>query len=193
MSCRFQFSPMVSMFHLLSSDSHQFTQSCLTVQPHGLQHTRLPCPSLFPGTCWNSCPSGWWCHATISSSVIPFSSCLQSFPASGSSPMSQFLTPGGQSIGVSFSASVLPMNIQDWFPLGLSRLTSLQSEGLSKSSPAPQFKSIKDDKHYSQNWTAFWMATWPISLEFSLLSSQVPCVVCVSHSVMSQSLQPHGL
>ena len=104
--------------------------------------------------------------------------------------MSQFFTSGGQRIGVSFSASVLPMNIQDWFPSGFSGLISLQSKGLSKSSPAPQFKSIKDDKHYFQKWTAFWMATWPISLEFSLLSSQVPCVVCVSRSVVSHSCNP---
>ena len=78
----------------------------------------LPCPSSTPGAYLNSCPSSWWCHPTISSSVVPFSYCLQSFPASGSFPMSQFLTSGGQSVGVSASASVLPMNIQDWFPLG---------------------------------------------------------------------------
>ena len=82
--------------------------------------------------CSNSCPLSWWCHPTILSSVIPFSSCLQSFPASGSFPMSQFFTSGGQSIGVSASASVLPMNIQDWFPLGLTGLVSLQSKGLSR-------------------------------------------------------------
>ena len=89
--------------------------------PHGLQHTRLPCPSPTPGACSNSCPFSQWCHPTISSSVIPFFSCPQSLPASGSFPMSQFFGLGGQSIGVSASASasVLPMNIQDWFPLGL--------------------------------------------------------------------------
>ena len=86
--------------------------------PHGLQHSRLPCPSPTPAACSNSCPSRWWCHQTISSSAVPFSSHLQSFPASGSFPMSQFFTSGGQSIGVSTTASVLPMNIQDWFPLG---------------------------------------------------------------------------
>ena len=96
-----------------------------------LQHARLPCPSSAPGTCWNSYPSIWWCHPTISFSVIPFSSCLQSFPASGSFPMSQFFASGGQSIGASASASVLPMNIQDWFPSGLTGLISLQSKGLS--------------------------------------------------------------
>ena len=95
---------------------HQFssvTQSCLTVQFHALQHARLPCPSPTPGACSNSCPLSQWCHPTISSSVIPFPSCLQSFPASGSFQMSQFFASGGQSIGVSASTSILPMNIQD--------------------------------------------------------------------------------
>ena len=86
--------------------------------PHGLQHARLPCPSPTPGVCSNSCPSSRWCHPTISSSVVPFSSCLQSFPASGSLPINQFFSSGDQSIRVSASVSVLPMNIQDWFPLG---------------------------------------------------------------------------
>ena len=108
-------------------------QSCLThCGMQRLQHVRLPCPSPTPGACSNSCPLSWWCHPTISSSVIPFFSCLQSFPASGSYPMSQFFTSGGQSIGASASASVLPMNIQDWFPLGLTSLISLQSKGLSR-------------------------------------------------------------
>ena len=83
---------------------------------HGLQHSRLPCPSPAPRACSDSCPSSWWCHPAISSSVVPFSFCLQSLPASESFPVSQFFTSGGQSIGVSASASVLPMNIQDWFP-----------------------------------------------------------------------------
>ena len=90
-----------------------------SLQPHGLQRARLPCPSPSPRSCSNSCPSSQWCHPTISSSVIPFASCLHSFPASGSFLMSQLLASGGQSIGVSASASVLPMNIQGWFPLGL--------------------------------------------------------------------------
>ena len=102
-----------------------------SLRPHGLQHTRLPCPSPTPGACSDSHPSSPWCYPTISSSVVPFSSCLQSFPASGSFPLNQFFASGGQSIGVSASASVLPMNIQDWFPLGLTGLTSLQSKGLS--------------------------------------------------------------
>ena len=101
-----------------------------SLQPHGLQQARLPCPSPSPGACWNSCPLSWWCHPTILSSVIPFSY-LQSLPASGSFPMSQLFTSGGQSTGVSASASVFPMNIQDLSPLGLTGLISLQSKGLS--------------------------------------------------------------
>ena len=99
---------------------------------HGLQHASLPCPSPTPRAYSNSCPSSWWCHLTISSSAIPFSSCLQSFLASGSFPISQFFASGAQSFGASASASVLPMNIQDWFPLGLTGFISLQSKGLSK-------------------------------------------------------------
>ena len=100
--------------------SVRFSRSVISdsLQPHGLQHTRPPGPSPTPRACSNSCPSSQWCHPTISSSVVPFSSCLQSFPASGSFQMTQFFASGGQSIGVSASASVLPMNIQDWFPLG---------------------------------------------------------------------------
>jgi len=102
-------------------------------QPHGLQHARLPCPSLSPRACSNSRPLSQWCHPTISSFVIPLSSCLQSFPASGSFPMSQLIASDGQSIRASTSESVLPMNIQDWFPFGLTGLISLQSKGLPKS------------------------------------------------------------
>ena len=106
------------------------TQSCLTLQPHGLQHARPPCPSPTPRVYPNSCPLSWWCHPTISTSVVPFSSHLPSLPASGYFPMSQFFTLGGQSIGV--SASVLPMNTQDWSPLGWTGWISLQSKGLSR-------------------------------------------------------------
>ena len=97
---------------------------------HALQHTRLPCPSLSPGACSNSCQLSQRCHPTIPSSVAIFSSCLQSFPASGSFPMSWFFESGGQHIGAPASASVLLMNIQDWFPLGLTSLISLLSKGL---------------------------------------------------------------
>ena len=102
------------------------------MQPCGLQHAKILCSPLSPGACSNSYPLSQWCHLTISSSVIPFSSCLQSFPASGFFPMSQFFASGGQSIGVSASASVLPMNIQGWFPLGLTGLISLPSRGFSR-------------------------------------------------------------
>ena len=104
---------------------------CLFATPW-LQHTRLPCPSPTPGAYWNSCPLSRWCYLTTSSSVIPFSSCLQSFPASESFPMSQFFASGGQNSGVSASASVLPMNIQDWYPLAWTGWISLQSKGLSR-------------------------------------------------------------
>ena len=114
--------------------SVQFSCSVMSdfLRPHGLQYTRPPCPPPTSGVYPNSCPLSRWCHPTISSSVVPFSSCLQSFPASGSFQMSQLFTSGSQSIGVSASASVLPMNIQDWFPLGWTGLTSLQSKGLSR-------------------------------------------------------------
>ena len=108
--------------------------------PHRLQHASFPCPSPSPRACSNSCPLSWWCCPTISASVAPLSSCLQSFPASGSFPMSQFFASGNQSIGASASASVLPMNIQDRFPL--TGLISLQSKGLLKIFSKPQFESI---------------------------------------------------
>ena len=102
---------------------------CDSLPPHGLYHTTFPCPSPSPGVCSNSCPLSWWFHPTISSFVAPFS-CLQSFPVSGSFPMSQLFTSGGQSIGA--STLVFPMNIQSWFPLGLTGLISLLSKGLSR-------------------------------------------------------------
>ena len=118
------------LFFSMCSDQFSCSVVSDSLWPHGLQHTRLPCPSPTTGVYSNSCPLSRWCHPTISSSVIPFSACLQSFPASESFPMSQFFTSGGQSIGV--SASVLPMNIQDWFPLGLTGLISLHSKRFSR-------------------------------------------------------------
>ena len=114
--------------------SVQFSHSVMSdsLWPHGLQHTRPPCPSPTPGVYPNPCPLSRWCHPTISSSVIPFSSCLQSFPASGSFQMSQLFASCGQSIGVSASASVLPMNTQGWSPLGWTGWISLQSKWLSR-------------------------------------------------------------
>ena len=131
------FSVWLSLLSMIISKSIQFTSvqfSHLVISdslwPYGLQHAKPPSPSPIPGTCSNSHPLNPWCHPNISSSVVSFSSCFQSFPASGSFPVSQFFISGGQSIGVLASASVLPMNIQDWFPLGLTGWISLQSKGL---------------------------------------------------------------
>ena len=130
---------------LVVSHAHSVQFSCSVVPnplwPHGLQHARLPCPPPTPEVYSDSCLSHWWCRPTISPSVILFSSCLQSFPASESYPMSQLFESGGQSIGVSASASVLPINIEDWFPLGLvesPRIPRVSQE----SSSTQQFKSI---------------------------------------------------
>ena len=119
----------------INISSVHFSHSVVSnnLPPRGLQHARIPCPSLTPGACSESCPLSWWCHPTISSSVVPVSSYLQSFPASGSFPGSQLFASGGQSIGVSASASVLPMNTQGWSPLGWTGWISLQSQGTLKS------------------------------------------------------------
>ena len=128
--------------------------------PHGLQHARFPCPSLNPGACSNSCSLSWWCHPTISSSVIPFSSCLQSSAALGTFPLSHFFAAGGQIIWASASASVLPVNIQDWFPLGWTGLISLQSKGISGIffKTTVQKHQIFGTPHYL--WTNSHMCTW---------------------------------
>ena len=120
--------------------------------PHGLQHTRPSCPSPTPRACSNSCALSQWCHPTISSSVVPFSSCLQSFPASESFPVSHFFTSGGQSIGVSASTSVLPMNIQDWFLLRWTGWISLQSKELSRI-----FTSTTVQKHQLFKYSTFFI------------------------------------
>ena len=120
-----------SCCHWLSVQYSSVAQSCLTLRPHGLQHARPPCPSPTPRVYSDSCPLSWWCHPTISSSFVPFSSCLQSFPTSGSFQISQLFASGGQSTGVSASTSVLPMNTQDW-SLGWIGWISLQSKGLSR-------------------------------------------------------------
>ena len=126
------------------SSSVQFSHSVVSnsLRPHGLQHARPPCPSPTPGVHSNSCPLSRWCHPTISSSVIPFSSCPQSFPASKSFQMSPHFASGGQSIGVSASTSVLPMNTQDWFPLGWIGWISLLSKG-----PSRVFSNTTVQKH----------------------------------------------
>ena len=121
------------MFDLYGVQFSSVTQSCPTLwDPTDCSTLRPPCPSPIPGAYSNSCPLSRWCHPTISSFVIPFSSCLQAFPASGSFPMSHFFSSGGQSNGVSASALGLPMNIQNWFPLGLTGWISLLSKGLSR-------------------------------------------------------------
>ena len=122
--------PLFFLIGLFSSVQFSCLVMFSSLRPPGLQHARPPCPSPTPGTYSNSCPSTWWCHPTISSSVVPFH--FQSFPASGSFPRSQFFISGGSSIGVSASASVLKMNIQDWFPLELTGWIHLQSKGLSR-------------------------------------------------------------
>ena len=131
-----------------------------SLPPHGLQHARPPCPLPSPRACSNSCPSSRWCHPTISSSVVPFSSCLQSFPESGSFLMNQVFASGGQSIGTSALTSVLPMNIQDWFPLGLTGWISLQSKGLSR-----VFSNTTVQKHQffgtqPSLWSNSYIHTW---------------------------------
>ena len=115
----------VYVYHIVIASCCSVAVVSNSLRPHGLQHTRLPCPTPSPGVCPSSCPLSWWCHPTISSSVVPF--CFLSFPASGSFLMS------GQSIGASASTSVLPVNLQGWFPLGLTGLISLQSQGTLKS------------------------------------------------------------
>ena len=120
--------------HVYTYGSVQFSHSVVSdsLWPHGLQHARLPCPSPTPRVCSNSCPSSRWCHLTISSFAALFSFSLQSFPAAGSFPINWLLMAGAQTIWASASASVLPMNIQDWFPLGWTGYISLQSKGLSR-------------------------------------------------------------
>ena len=147
-----------------------------SLQAHGLQHARPPCPSPTPRTCSNSCPYSWWCYPTISSSVIPFS-CLQSFPASGSFPMSWLFTSGGQSNGASASASVLPMNIQDSFPLGLPGLISWQSKRLSR-----VFSNTPAQKHQ--------FLGAQLSLGYWLYAC---CCCCVGAKLCPILLWPHGL
>ena len=124
--------------------SAQFSCSVVsdTLRSHGLQHARFSCLSPTPRSCSNSCSLSWWCHPTISSSLVPFSSCLQSFPASESFPMSQLFASDGQSIGVSAPASVLPMNIQDWFPLDGLVGSPCSPRDSQESYPPPEFKNI---------------------------------------------------
>ena len=144
--------------------SVQFSRSVVfnSLWPHESQHTRTPCPSPTPKACSDSCPSSWWCHPTISSSAVPFSSCPQSLPASESFPMSQLFTWGGQSIRVSASASVLPKNTQGWSPLGWTGWISLQSKGLLR-----VFSNTTVQKHQFfgaqlSSQSNFHIHTWPL-------------------------------
>ena len=140
-----------NIYFLALSEFSLVAQSCPTLQPHGLQHARPSCPSPTPRVYSNSCPLSQWCHPNVSSSVIPFSH-LQSFPASGSFPMNQFFASGGQSIGVSASSSILPMNIQDWFPLGLTGWIFLLSKELSR-----VFSNSTVQKHQFSGALAFFI------------------------------------
>ena len=159
---------------------------------HGLQHASLPCPSPFPRACSNSWQLSWWCHPTISSSVIPFSSCLQPFPTSGSFPMSQLFAWGVQSVRASASASVLPMNIWSWFPLGLTGLISLQSKGLSR-----VFSNTTVQKHQFlvHQCLVFFMVQVPHQLCYRIILRKEYSAswLLFSDWVASDSLWPHGL
>ena len=139
-----------------------FSRSLISdhLRPHRLQHARLFCPSPSPRACSNSCPLSQWCHPNISSSVTPFTSCLQSFLLSVSFPMSQFFASGYQSIGASASASVLPMNIQDWFCLGLTGLISLQSKGLSRVFPSTTVRKHQFFGGQPSLWSSSHIHTW---------------------------------
>ena len=153
-------------------DKVQFSHSVMSdsLRPHEPQHTRPPCPSPTAGVYPDSCPLSWWCHLAVSSSVVPFSSCPQSFPAAGSFQISQLFTSGGQSIGVSASTSVLPMNTQDWSPLGWTGWISLQSNGLSK---VPGQLDIQIKLHIKElSWIPI---SWPYTkqLFFFFLTKQL--------------------
>ena len=140
-----------NMYHIVQFSCSVCQTLCDPMDCNGLPHNRPPCPWLTPGVYSNSCPS-WWCHPTISFSVVPFFSCLQSFPESGSFPMSRLFTSGGQSIGVSASTSALPMNTQDWSPLGWTGWISLQSKGVSR-----VFSNITVQKHqFFSAWLSLW-------------------------------------
>jgi len=155
--------------------SHSFVSDSL--RPHRLKHARPPCPST-PGACSNSCPSSCGCHSTISYPVVPFSTCLQSFPASGSFPMSQFFESGGQSIRISALASVLPMSIQDWFPLGLTGLISLQSKGLSR---------VFSNNHISKASILQCSAFFMVKLSHPYMTTGICFYYCYFHVILSYS------
>ena len=159
-----------------------------SLQPHEKKHARLPCPSPTSGSCSNSCPLSWWWHPTISSSVIPLSSCLQFFSASGCFQMSQLFTSGGQSIGASASASILPVSIQDWFPLGLTGWISLQSKGLSRA-----FSNTTIQKHqFFGSQPSFWsnshIYTWLLQKSWLWLYGPLLAKGCLCFLKQCQAL-----
>ena len=158
-------------FHAVSQFSCSVMSNCLW--PHGKQHARLPSPSPTPGASSNSCPSSRWCHPTFSSSVIPLSTCLLSFPASGSFPMSQFFASGDQSTGVSASASVIPMDIQDWFPLGLTGFISLQSKGLSRVFSNTTFQKHQFFSVQLSLWSNSHIHTWLLEKPYLWLAKEM--------------------
>jgi len=196
---------IANRWNTTNNSNSQFSHSVMSdsLRPHELQHARPPCPSPTPGVHPNPFPLSRWCHPTISSSVIPFSSCPQSFLASGSFPMSQLFASGGQIIGVSASTSVLPMNTQDWSPLGWTGWISLQSKGFSRVSSNTavqknQFFSTQLSLYYSSH-----IHTWPLEKTIaltrrtftdkvmSLLFNMPSQFSQFSHSVVSNSLRPH--
>ena len=156
------------LWHMYTNVSVQFSRSVTSdsLRLHGLQHARPPCPSSTPGVYSNSCPLSQWCHPTIFSFVVSFSSCLHSFPASGSFQMSQFFVSGGQSIGVSASTSVLPMNIQDWVPLGWTGWISLQSKGLSR---AFSDTTVLKHQFFGAQLSFFFFFNFILFLNFTIL------------------------
>ena len=193
-----------SAIYWMFISSIQFSQLVMSdsLWPHGLQLARLPCPSPTPEVYSNSCPLSRWCHPTISSSVVPFSSCLQSFPASELFfPRNQFFEWGGQRIGVSASASVLPMNIQDWSPLGWTGGISKQSKGLSRVFSNTtfqkhqfwiQFSSLQSLSHvwlYATPWIAAYQASLSITNSRSLLKlMSIESVMPSSHFILCRPL-----
>ena len=163
-----------------------------SLPPRGLQHTRLPCPSLSFRVCSNSCPLSWWCHPTISSSVALFSSCPQSFPALGSFPISQLLASDGQSIGGWASASALPVNIQGWFPLGLTGLISLLSKGLSSIFSNTTIRKHQFFSAQPSLWPNSHIHTWLQALFIcNSIAGQCDCItVCISIFMLMDRLLP---
>ena len=157
--------------------------SCDWITPRALQHTRPPCPPLSPGVCSNACPLSRWCHPTISSSVSPLSSCPQSFPELGSSPVCQLFTLGGQSIEASTSALVLPLNIQDWFPLWLTGFISLLSKGLSEVFFSTTIRKYQFFSTQPSLWSNSYIRTWLLEKPQLWLDGPLSANWCLCFSI----------